>query len=224
MMRSTFSITTIASSTTMPIASTMPNSESWLMVKPRIFMPRNVPSSATGMTSVGISVARMFCRNSSITRKTSTIASSSVCTTSSTDTCTKSELSYGENHCTPFGKLGCNSSMRFLTAAATASAFSPGPSCTAKPAAGWPSHFRSKLCAEPVTSTRATSRRRTLAPFGSARSRMFSNSCGVEKRPSAATVAVNICDAGDGSPPTWPAENCTFCARTAASTSLADRP
>lgn len=53
MMRSTFSITTIASSTTMPIASTIANSVSWLMVKPITYMPKNVPSSATGITRVG---------------------------------------------------------------------------------------------------------------------------------------------------------------------------
>ena len=93
MMRSTFSITTIASSTTMPIASTMPNRLSWLMVKPITYMPRKVPSSATGITRVGIRVARMFCRNSSITRNTSTTASARVFTTSSTDSRTKSELS-----------------------------------------------------------------------------------------------------------------------------------
>ena len=38
------------------------------------------------------------------------------------------------------------------------------------------------------------------------------------------TVAVNICDSGEGSPPTEPAENCTFCPRTAASTCEADMP
>ena len=114
--------------------------------------------------------------------------------------------------------------MRVFTAAATASAFAPGASCTAKPAAGCPLHFRSKPCAEPPSSTRATSLSRTAAPSALVRSRMFSNSCGVEKRPSADTVAVNICVSGEGSPPTWPAENCTFCPRTAASTCEADRP
>src|SRR3546814_1092660 len=74
MMRSTFSMTMIASSTTMPIASTMPNKLSWLMVKPSTHRPTNVPISATGITSVGISVARKFCRKISITRNTSKTA------------------------------------------------------------------------------------------------------------------------------------------------------
>ncbi len=144
MMRSTFSMTTMASSTTMPIASTMPNRLSWLIVKPIAYMPRNVPSSAIGITSVGISVARKFCRKISITRNTSTIASASVLTTSSIETLTKDELSYGANQVTPCGNVTCNSSMRSLTACATPSALAPGASCTAKPAAGLPVQRRSK--------------------------------------------------------------------------------
>ena len=144
MMRSTFSITTIASSTTMPIASTMPNSESWLMVKPIRYMPRNVPISATGITRVGMMVARRFCRKISITRNTSAIASSRVLTTSSIEICTKVELSYGLNQVTPCGNVTCSSSMRALTASATPSALAPGASCTAKPDAGVPLQRRSK--------------------------------------------------------------------------------
>src|SRR3546814_3718626 len=53
-MRSTFSITTIASSTRMPIASTMPNIVSTLIEKPNISSVAKVPSSATGTTMVGI--------------------------------------------------------------------------------------------------------------------------------------------------------------------------
>jgi hypothetical protein len=89
MMRSTFSITTIASSTTIPIASTIPNKVSWLMLKPNTSMPMKVPSRATGITRVGMMVARRFCRNSSITRNTRMIASTRVCTTSSIEIFTK---------------------------------------------------------------------------------------------------------------------------------------
>ena len=58
-----FSTTTIASSTTMPIASTRPNSVSVLIEKPNALMTANVPTSETGMVSVGISVVRQSCRN-----------------------------------------------------------------------------------------------------------------------------------------------------------------
>ena len=83
--RSTFSTTTIASSTSRPIASTRPNIVSVLIEKPNAASTPKVPSSTTGTAIVGISVARKFCRNRNITRNTSTIASISVFTTSSID-------------------------------------------------------------------------------------------------------------------------------------------
>jgi hypothetical protein len=63
MMRSTFSSTTMASSTTMPIDSTMPNSVSVLIEKPSRYMPAKLPISDTGTATIGIRVARQFCRN-----------------------------------------------------------------------------------------------------------------------------------------------------------------
>lgn len=56
MIRSTFSTTTMASSTRMPMASTMPNRVSTLMEKPSVSITAKVPISATGTTRVGISV------------------------------------------------------------------------------------------------------------------------------------------------------------------------
>ena len=56
MMRSTFSTTTIASSTTMPITSTMPNIVSTLIEKPSASSTPKVPSSAIGTTIVGMTV------------------------------------------------------------------------------------------------------------------------------------------------------------------------
>ena len=56
MMRSTFSTTTMASSTTMPITSTIPNMVSTLMEKPMASSEANVPSSAIGTTMVGMTV------------------------------------------------------------------------------------------------------------------------------------------------------------------------
>ncbi len=93
MCRSTFSRTTIASSTTMPIASTMPNRVSELIENPNRYMPANVPISETGTASVGISVARRLCRKSHTTRKTSTIASMKVIVTSRIETRTYSLVS-----------------------------------------------------------------------------------------------------------------------------------
>ncbi len=61
--RSTFSTTTMASSTSRPIASTRANIVSMLIEKPSAASTPIVPSSTTGTAMVGISVARKFCRN-----------------------------------------------------------------------------------------------------------------------------------------------------------------
>ena len=76
--RSTFSTTTMASSTTMPIASTSPNSERLLSEKPSIAMTANVPTSETGTATIGMIVALQFCRNTSTTMNTRMKASISV--------------------------------------------------------------------------------------------------------------------------------------------------
>src|SRR5512137_2141845 len=82
MMRSTFSTTTMASSTSKPMASTMANMVSMLMENPNAPNTANVPSSTTGTAMVGMSVARMLPMNSHITRNTRNTASNSVLTTS----------------------------------------------------------------------------------------------------------------------------------------------
>ncbi|MNP65614.1 hypothetical protein D3C76_1612200 [compost metagenome] len=56
MIRSTFSTTTMASSTRMPMASTMPNIVSTLIENPSASIVAKVPISATGTTNVGIRV------------------------------------------------------------------------------------------------------------------------------------------------------------------------
>src|SRR6185437_3141311 len=58
MCRCTFSMTTMASSTTSPVARTMPNMVSELMEKPNILINAKVPTSETGIVMVGMMVAR----------------------------------------------------------------------------------------------------------------------------------------------------------------------
>ena len=94
-MRSTFSTTTIASSMRMPIDKTMPNMVKTLMENPKASIAPKVPSSATGTTIVGMSVARKFWRNRYIARNTSAIASPNVIRTSSIEIRTKVEVSSG---------------------------------------------------------------------------------------------------------------------------------
>ena len=63
MLRSTFSTTTMASSTTMPTASTRPNSDRLLIEMPSAASIEKAPTSDTGMATTGMIVARQLCRN-----------------------------------------------------------------------------------------------------------------------------------------------------------------
>ncbi len=83
--RSTFSTTTMASSTTMPMASTNPNRDRLFSENPNTFITANVPMSATGIEHNGMIVARHVCRNTSTTITTSTMASNSVSSTALMD-------------------------------------------------------------------------------------------------------------------------------------------
>ena len=85
MWRSTFSTTTMASSTTMPMASTSPNSERVLMEKPNASRTAKVPTIDTGTATSGMIEARQVWRNSTTTSTTRRIASKSVLTTSRID-------------------------------------------------------------------------------------------------------------------------------------------
>ncbi len=94
MLRSTFSTTTIASSTTIPMASTRPKSVSALIEKPRRYSTENVPTMDTGTAMSGMIDARHVCRKRITTRTTSAMASRSVVTTDLIDARTNCVGSY----------------------------------------------------------------------------------------------------------------------------------
>ncbi len=73
-----FSSTTMASSTTRPMASTMASSVSVFTLKPKRYMNMNAPTSDTGIVTSGISVARRLRRKRKITSATSSTASTMV--------------------------------------------------------------------------------------------------------------------------------------------------
>jgi hypothetical protein len=139
MIRSTFSITTIASSTTMPIARTSPNSVSVLMVKPSACSPRKVPMMLTGTAIIGITVARQLLRKRNTTSVTSSIASISVLTTSSIEAVMKGVVSNGTANRTPAGKLFASSSIRRTTWSRASSWLAVGRENTSRMAVGRPS-------------------------------------------------------------------------------------
>ncbi len=95
MCRATPSTITMASSTTMPIASTMPNSVDRLMVKPNAAMAAKAPMIVTGIVVAGTNMARQSCRKITITISTRTPASISVTNTSWIDVLTKPVVSNG---------------------------------------------------------------------------------------------------------------------------------
>ena len=90
---STASTTTIASSTTIPIASTNARSEIVLAEKPIANMTAKVPTNDTGTATIGTRVARSRPRNTNTTVATSTKASSKVVTTLWIDAVTKTVVS-----------------------------------------------------------------------------------------------------------------------------------
>ena len=102
--RSTFSTTTMASSTSRPIASTAANIVSMLIEKPIAPSTATVPSSTTGTAMVGMRVARKFCRNRNMTRNTRPTASSRVMITLRIEIRTNGVVSNGVTALRPAGK------------------------------------------------------------------------------------------------------------------------
>ena len=84
-----FSTTTMASSTTIPVASTKPNSVRELIVNPASSNAASVPTMATGTATSGMTLARQVCRNTTTTKTTSNTASNKVWTTDSIELRTK---------------------------------------------------------------------------------------------------------------------------------------
>src|SRR3569623_234134 len=126
MLRSTFSTTTIASSTTMPMASTRPNNDSAMMEKPSACMMANVPIKDTGTAASGMMDARQGCRNTSTTITTSRMASSNVWITASMDLSTNTVGSYTTLYSMPGGKLPAISAIVLRTSLESCKALEPG--------------------------------------------------------------------------------------------------
>src|SRR5438552_10909489 len=80
-----FSIMTIASSTTKPVAMVIAISDRLLRLKPARYMTAKVPTSDKGTDRLGITVADAVRRNRKITRTTSTTARPSSNSTAATE-------------------------------------------------------------------------------------------------------------------------------------------
>ena len=73
-----FSTTTMASSTTIPTASTKANKVNKLMVKPKMLKKKKVPIMATGTDIAGIKVDLQSCKKTNTTINTKIKASINV--------------------------------------------------------------------------------------------------------------------------------------------------
>src|SRR5581483_5358901 len=126
-------MTTIASSTTNPVASVIPKSVSELIEKPNILMNANVPISETGIVTAGMMVARQSSRKKKITMMTITTASSSVRTTSFTESPTTVVVSKAMTYLMPGGNDLESSISSALAALSTSSALAFDNCCTPTP-------------------------------------------------------------------------------------------
>ena len=174
--RSTFSTTTMASSTSRPMASTIANMVSMLMEYPSADNTPNVPSSTTGTAMAGIMVARKFCKKIYITITTSSMASASVLTTSVIEARTNGVESELMTPVMPSGKKGASSPILRAIESATFIALAPSASTMPMPAPGRP--FKRDLMVRLSASraTRATSAMVTTEPSVPDFSTMLSNS------------------------------------------------
>src|SRR5712672_2874657 len=136
--RSTFSITTIAPSPTIPVASVTPNSLNVLIENPNALMKINVPTSDTGMVIAGMNVLRQSCRNKKMTMITSAIACNNVIITSRIDSLTTLVVSKAIAYFNPGGNVFESFRNSAFAALSTSSAFAPGSWVTPMPTASWP--------------------------------------------------------------------------------------
>src|SRR5580692_1510496 len=138
MWRCTFSITTMASSTTRQVASVMPNSVSELTEKPNNLINANVPINETGMVTDGMMVARQSSRKRKMTTITMMMASLNVTSTSRIESPTMVVESNATAYSRPGGKLLESSASAALALRSTSSALALESCRMPMPSAGCP--------------------------------------------------------------------------------------
>ncbi len=205
-----FSITTIASSTTSPVARVRPKSVRVLIEKPSSLTRAKVPTSDTGMVIAGMSVVRQSCRKMKITRMTNRIACTSVISTSRIDSPTTVVVSKATVPLRPGGKRCARRSSSVLIALSTSSALALGSWKTAKPTAGTSPKLRLLSYDSEPSSTVPRSLSLTSVPSFCALTMMLPNSAGSDSRPPTRTLISKPWPGGTGGWPTRPAATSTF--------------
>ncbi|MNC86458.1 hypothetical protein D3C83_21240 [compost metagenome] len=121
-----FSIITIASSTTKPVAIVSAISVRLLIENPARYITPNVPISDSGTAMLGISVPAAVRRKRKMTKTTSAIAMTSSICTSRTDARIVTVRSVRSAMSTPGGSVACSCGSSFLTRSTTSITFAPG--------------------------------------------------------------------------------------------------
>ena len=145
MWRLTFSITTMASSTTRPVASVMPKRVRVLIENPMSLTKKKVPTRETGIVTAGIRVLRQSWRNRNMVRTTKTMAMRSVSTTSQMDSLTTVVVSKAIPYRSPGGKRFDRRSSSARTCRSTSMELAWESCITPTPMASWPPKRRVEL-------------------------------------------------------------------------------
>ena len=216
------STTTIASSTTMPMASTSANRVSRLMLNPSSAMPAKAPMIVTGTVVAGTSVARQFCRNTMMTTSTSSrgLGQRDVDLVDRGLHEKRGVEWDGVGHAG--GKLAREAVHLLLHGLAEIERVGLGKLEDGDAGGGLAVHrhelavgLRAELHAADVSDARD----RAPVPVA-VLTAMFSNCCAVVKRPRRSSVNWNACPFGAGGEPTCPAATSWLCCWMALTTSL----
>ena len=164
MWRKMFSSTTMASSTTRPMASTKASSVSVFTLKPSAYMMPKVVISEIGMVTIGMIEARIERRNTTITSTTSSTASKMVWNTDLIERSMNTALSLPMAPLMPSGRLSFTAGSTARTPAETSSGLATA--CLIRPTmiAASPLKRLARRSSAAPSSTRATSLIWTCAP------------------------------------------------------------
>ncbi|SAJ34545.1 Uncharacterised protein [Enterobacter cloacae] len=165
MRRAMFSTTTMASSTTKPVAMISAISDRLFRLKSHRYMTAKVPISETGTARLGISVARPLRRNRKTTRITSATEISRVSSASSSDARIdglRSSITFSLT-CGP--SSSCNTGSCAWMASVASMMLAPGWRVTISSTAGRSSEKPALRTSSTESLTLATSPRRTAAPL-----------------------------------------------------------
>ncbi len=160
-----FSIITIASSTTKPVATVSAISDRLSSDMPAKAITPKVPSSDSGTATDGITVAHSRRRNTKITATTRQMVSTRVNCTSCTEARMVTVRSENTSSFTSAGSMPCRPGRIWRMFCTVLTMLAPGWRRTSSSTAGLPSAQAAIWSFSTPSTTLATSRRRTGAPL-----------------------------------------------------------